>query len=372
MEVLSYKCPCCDAALKYDGKAKKMHCEYCDSTFEAEEVKAFNDKRAKEAEEDAEEQAAEEKAEEFSSDAGSWDEEDKEHIASFTCSTCGGELIFDENTVASSCPYCGNPAMVKHRLEGELKPALVLPFCVTKEEAKAALEKFCKKKLLLPKFFSSESRLESIRGIYLPFWLYSGNAEADATYSATRVFTTTTPKYNIVRTDHYSLERKGTIDFSDLAVDGATFMDDALMDSLEPFDFGKAEEFTSAYLAGYMANKYDLTHEQCKERAVSRLRGSADKLLSSTVRGFATSVKTGGNMRLLKTEARYALLPAWLLVTEYKGKKYTFAMNGQTGRFVGTLPISEKKFWLYLLLFGLGASLVFFLISLLLVYGGVI
>jgi hypothetical protein len=43
----------------------------------------------------------------------------------------------------------------------------------------------------------------------------------------------------------------------------------------------------------------------------------------------------------------YALLPVWLLNTVYKGKTYTFAMNGQTGKFVGNLPIDKGAYWRY-------------------------
>jgi DNA-directed RNA polymerase subunit RPC12/RpoP len=365
-KVLSYKCPSCDAPLTYDGKAEKMHCEYCDSTFEIEGVKAYNEGFGKKACEDIETEL------DTPSDIhGEWTEEESEHIGVFTCPSCGGELMFDENTVAASCPYCGNPAMAKHRLEGKLKPAFVLPFKVTKEEAKAALSKFAaKKKMLLPKLYLTESKLDSIRGIYIPFWLYSGKADTNAQYSAQRVFTTRTQKYDIVRTDYYRLERDGSFDFSNLAVDGASDMDDALMDSLEPFDFSAAEEFSAAYLAGYMANKYDHTSEDCLKRASDRVKGSADSLLRSTVNGYTSIVRTDGSMHLHGVDAKYVLLPAWLLVTQYKGKKYTFAMNGQTGKFIGELPVCKKRFWGFTALFTLGISVIAYILYLLLMTGG--
>ncbi|MBQ7011223.1 MAG: hypothetical protein IJN63_05915 [Clostridia bacterium] len=373
METLSYKCPACDAALKYDGKADRMTCEYCGSNFDVESVKAYNDdlkKRAEEAEREQEEERPEE--DNVRSSDKEWNEDEKEQVGAFTCPTCGGELLFDEHTVASSCPYCGNPAMVKHRLSGELKPELVLPFRITKEEAKAALRRFTAKKLLLPKGFADENRIESIRGIYLPFWLYTGKADAMASYSATRVFTTRTPKYDVVRTDHYRLDRRGKVSFSNLPIDGSSTIDDALMDSIEPFDFSSAEEFTTAYLAGFMANKYDMTCDDCVDRAKERMRGSAESLLASTVTGYSTTVKTNSAVSFSDVDAKYALLPAWLLVTKYKGKNYTFAMNGQTGKFVGKLPVSAKRFWLYTLLFGLGISAVLFIIYVLLFFGGMI
>ncbi|MBR0326749.1 MAG: hypothetical protein IIX09_02980 [Clostridia bacterium] len=365
-KVLSYKCPACDAPLSYDGKAERMHCEYCDSTFEIEGVKAYNEGFGKTECKDIPTEI------DTPTDVhGEWTDEETESIGIFTCPSCGGELMFDENTVASSCPYCGNPAMAKHRLEGKLKPAFVLPFKVTKDEAKTALVKFTKKKILLPKNYLTENKLDSIKGIYIPFWLYSGRADANAQYSAQRVFTTRTQKYDIIRTDYFRLEREGAFDFANLAVDGASDMNDALMDSLEPFDFSKAEEFSAAYLAGYMANKYDLTSDDCLHRASGRVKTSADGLLRSTVNGYTSVVRTSGNMHLHDVDAKYVLLPAWLLVTRYKDKKYTFAMNGQTGKFIGELPVSRKRFWGFTALFTLGISAVLYILYVLMVMGGV-
>jgi len=366
METLSYKCPSCDAALKYDGTSDKMTCEYCGCSFDVESVKAFNE---------ATEQTNE--TEDFVSkgegkENGGWEAEEAEHMGVLTCPTCGGELIFEDTTVASSCPYCGNPAMVKSRLAGELKPDIVLPFKKTKEEAKEALAKFAKKKILLPKFFASESRLDSIKGIYLPFWLYSCTAEADATYSATRVFTTRTPKYDVVRTDHYSIARRGTVDFKDLPVDGSSKIADALMDSIEPFDLNRAEPFTTAYLSGFFADKYDESAEKCSERAKERMKNTSQSMLRGTVNGYATVMNTASHTSFKNTEVKYALLPVWLLVTEYKEKKYTYAMNGQTGKFVGELPVSAKRFWAFTLGIGAGLSLLLYLGYNLLLAGGMI
>lgn len=45
---------------------------------------------------------------------------------------------------------------------------------------------------------------------------------------------------------------------------------------------------------------------------------------------------------------KYALYPVWLLNTIWNGKTYTFAMNGQTGKFVGDLPVDNVAYLKYL------------------------
>ena len=40
-------------------------------------------------------------------------------------------------------------------------------------------------------------------------------------------------------------------------------------------------------------------------------------------------------------KAKYALFPVWVLSTSWRGENYIFAMNGQTGKFVGNLPVDK-------------------------------
>lgn len=67
----------------------------------------------------------------------------------------------------------------------------------------------------------------------------------------------------------------------------------------------------------------------------------------------------GGSVRLQNGKAIYALYPVWLLNTSWNGNKYTFAMNGQTGKMVGDLPLDKAAYrrWLFGLTGILGAAL---------------
>ena len=61
--------------------------------------------------------------------------------------------------------------------------------------------------------------------------------------------------------------------------------------------------------------------------------------------GYASVIQESSNIRLRQGKVRYALLPMWILSTNYRGQIYRFAMNGQTGKFVGNLPTDWGKFW---------------------------
>ena len=81
-------------------------------------------------------------------------------------------------------------------------------------------------------------------------------------------------------------------------------------------------------------------------------------LMKETVTGYSTVTTKNSNIQLKDGKVSYALLPVWILNTKYKDKIYTFAMNGQTGKFIGELPISWKRFWAYFGVFSVIFSII--------------
>ena len=131
------------------------------------------------------------------------------------------------------------------------------------------------------------------------------------------------------------------------------------MESLEPFDFSEAVDFQTAYLAGYLADKYDVDAEQSIGRANDRIKQSTADAFSATVQGYTAVTPEATSIRLQNGQSKYALYPVWLLNTTWKGKKYTFAMNGQTGKLVGDLPLDKSAYnkWLFGLTGIIGAAI---------------
>ena len=175
----------------------------------------------------------------------------------------------------------------------------------------------------------------------MPFWLFEADADAHILYKATRVRTWSDSDYNYTETQHYSVTRGGSLGFNWVPVDGSSKMEDQLMESIEPFDLSGAVDFQTAYLSGYLADKYDVNAEQSVERANQRIRETTENAFASTVQGYSTVIPVSTNIQLLNGQAKYALYPVWLLNTTWNGQKYTFAMNGQTGKLVGDLPMDK-------------------------------
>lgn len=343
-QITNYQCPACTGPLHFAGDSGRLECDFCGSSYSVEEVEALYAEKEKAAVEA--QAAAEEKAEKAGEDIfqNGWGD-DAEGMKAYSCPSCGAELICDESTAATSCPYCGNPTVVPGQFSGALKPDYVAPFKLDKDHAIEALKKHCSGKFLLPKAFTAQNRIEKIQGVYVPFWLFDGKVSGEASFSATRSRSYRRGDYQITETDHFVVQRAGSMEFEKVPVDGSKKMSDDYMDSLEPFDYSLLKPFSTAYLPGFLADKFDVPAEECRPRADERCSRSFTDALASTVIGYNTVVPAGANVNVRHGKSHYALMPVWLLSTVWKGENYLFAMNGQTGKFVGNLPMDKGKFW---------------------------
>ena len=361
--ITNYKCPACSGPLHYGSKSGKMECDYCGSTFSLEEIEAFynppEQKKEEAAAPEAEVQSQDEDTSEWDLDsAGSdWGEE-AGSMRAYSCPSCGAELICDDTTAATSCPYCGNPTIIPGQFGGTLRPDYIIPFKYNKKEAIEALKKHYHGKILLPNAFRSENHIREIKGVYVPFWLFDARVDADMLYHGTTSYTHREGDYRITETSHYDVRRTGSMAFQKVPVDGSQKMPDDLMDSLEPYDYQDLKEFSSVFLPGYMADKYDVKADEASKRADTRCKNTTVSEIRSTAARYETLTPISQRVNLTQGSVKYALLPVWLLTTKWKDKTYLFAMNGQTGKMVGNLPADRSKLHLWFWSMAAGFSLV--------------
>ena len=355
MANLQLKCPCCGGALEFNDKTQTTVCPYCDSQFTAADLKAYTDELANTEQEDT-----------------SWDEsmvqaytnEEKEGIKIYSCDSCGGEIIVEETTSSTTCPYCGNNLLVAKELAGDLKPNYVIPFKNDKEAVMASLKKFFKKKPLLPSSFAKDNVIEEIKPLYVPFWLFDADVDGKVRFKGETTRTWSDAYYDYKETKYYSIFRGGQIAFDHVPVDGSKKMEDQLMESIEPYDFSEAKEFNAAYLAGIAADRYDVDKDITFNRATERFRDGTVQAFRGDINGYENVKVEESNLQFSNTNALYALYPVWILNTKWKDKSFRFAINGQTGKTAGNLPISAGKsamFWFifFLIFAGIGLGLGF-------------
>ena len=333
MELVNYKCPACTAPLRFDEKTGKLVCDFCGSTYTVEEAERLN----------AEKEAQAAKAE--APDIPEVQQTEDPNLHAYLCPSCGAELICEKTTAATSCPYCGNVNIVPGQLSGDLKPDFVIPFQVEKKAVVEALHKhYGKHNFYLPKLFRTENHIQKVQGVYVPFWLYDTRISGEGLYEGMDSVTHREGDYEVTRTMHYDVKRAGTADFEKVPVDASKKMPNNYMDSLEPFDYGKLTPFSTAYLPGFLADRYDESAEDCAPRMQTR----CENALSSQLRGdvdHTTVTQKSFRSHIDRKEAHYALLPVWMLTTKWRDKNYLFAMNGQTGKMVGELPTDPILFW---------------------------
>ena len=326
--VLEYKCPCCSAGINFDSETQRMKCPFCETEFDAEALRQFN-------------------AVEEQHDPAQWEQSDAawddEGLQGYRCPSCAGELVGETTTAATRCPYCGNPAVLPAQLGGAYRPDEVIPFKLDKAAAIAAFAENLKGKRLLPKKFKEESTLNEITGVYVPFWLFDCAASAAVTYRATQTKSWSDSKYRYTKTDHYQLRRAGNASFIRVPADGSKKMDDAMMDAVEPYDYRELRPFQMTYLSGYLADRYDVGAQESSARAERRAAASLQEALQGTTASYGACTTENEQYWITRARASCALLPVWTLNADWRGKHYRFAMNGQTGKFIGELPVDKGR-----------------------------
>jgi TFIIB zinc-binding. len=321
MTNITYKCPACGGALRFNPPDGKFTCEYCGSVYNEVDIKEKESARQT--------------------------ENEAEGTTLYTCPSCGAELVTDATTAATECYYCHNPVVLTGRLSKEWKPDCVLPFTVDRETAKSELYHWIKKHRYVPSEFKNEKNLDTITGVYYPYWLadYSANAEYEG--EGVKVSTRSTPSYDITTRRYYHVVRRGMIEYKNVQRTALGKADRKLADGVHPYRYDKLEDFKDSYLSGFMAEKRDIEKGDIRESVENECKGYTKDLLTrdcgySSLTGEAQTQFVGSNYR-------YALLPAWIMTYKRKGedKTYYYAMNGQTKNVCGILPVDKNKLMLH-------------------------
>ena len=233
-----FKCPCCDGAIEFDSNLQKMKCPYCGSEFEMEALLSYEEELREQHEDNMT----------WDTSAGTqWQEGEADGLRIYTCNTCGGEIVADETTGASECPFCGNPIVMTGQFAGALRPDLVVPFQLDKKAAIEILNKHYQGKRLLPKVFKDQNHIKEVKGMYVPVWLFDTDADAHMRYRATRVRHWSDSQYNYTETSHYSVTRgefkeedPSVVDYMDVSPKMVVSVATAMIPFLENDDANRA------------------------------------------------------------------------------------------------------------------------------------
>lgn len=324
---ITYKCPSCGSAMEFDGAKQKLVCPHCDNSMSVDEYEKYENTHKTE----------------DSENATNENDTEQEKVKVFHCSSCGAELLTDQNTSATICSYCGNPTLVEDRLEGDFSPSSVIPFKIDRNKAQEIYRNWMKKGPLTPKTLISKSTIEKITGMYVPFWLYDYSGIDTMEAAATRTRSERRGDWQYIYTDHYAIHRNVAADFEKIPADASEKMPDDIMDKMEPFEYSEMTSFKMPYLSGYLSEKYNFTFDEMQSRAEERAKKYLTDITRNTIMGYSSVAVTSNLVNTRCTNHEYALFPVWILNYRYAGNNYQFMLNGQTGKIVADRPISKKR-----------------------------
>ena len=303
-----FKCKNCGGNTVFSPEKKKMYCPHCESV----------------------------------------DSEEKIGDSSLVqCVNCGAPLQITEYTSACRCEHCGMYLIFNERVEGAFEPKLMLPFCIGKDMAVAAMEHEFSRRLFAPADFLSTKSLEKMEGIYVPFWLYDYGAFYDFAGEGTRVRTWRSGDTEYTETSYFEIIRQMDVDFDRIPVDASIAMDDRVMDLMEPYDYKALADFEPQYMSGFFGEVYNQEAEQLDTRAQAKARQASEELLQGSLMGYTTVRPYRKNLNLHREGFCYALMPVWQYVYRYKDQSYLYHVNGQTAKVIGVTPVSRGKVLAY-------------------------
>ena len=316
------RCPSCAAGLRFDIETQRCVCEYCQGSFDPQNI---NDNVREDAK-----------------------TEQGFEAYSYICPSCGAELVTTDKVDAIGfCHYCGGASMIFDKIRRDWKTDYVIPFTLTKEQCKQAYVKEVKRHIFVSKKYRNPELIESFRGVYMPYWSYSTGVKGEFNITVD-AHTRPSPTGNIT-IDRYSF--KGTSDFvlSGYTHDASISFDDHLSEKLAPYDVTRQKPFNPAYLCGFYAEAGDADKRkyfrEAKEEMDERCQGAIIESpeLQETLSRYDKLEVLNASFKVDHSKLKQTLYPVWFM-SYRRGETITYAtVNGQTGKVGADLPLSPLR-----------------------------
>lgn len=286
------------------------------------------------------------------------------------CKACGAQLMIQDDTIATSCNFCGSKKVNEKSLDKNLiKPQGIIPFQVDKKTAETKFRDWIKEGWFKPNKLKTLANLGEIHGIYVPFWTYDTqtytrwSGQAGFHYYVTETYTNSDGETQSRQVQKTRWEyRNGDFDkfFDDILVVASKGLPHKVITPIYPYQLEKVINYTNDLMIGWESEIYSLE--------VTDGYRIADKKIDEKVRDIAQKSLGGDTQKnlSLNTEKwdqtfKHIILPVWLCSYVYNNKTYQFAINGQTGKINGTKPTSWFKIiGLVLFIIALIAAISFF------------
>jgi len=328
-------CPGCGADMKFDPASGKLSCSYCNTALTTEEYR--NMKKPSPNQKDALEAS----------------ESEYFDATVFTCPQCGAQLISTDETAATFCSYCGASVVLEGRITKEKRPNKIIPFQVTKDSGLQSYRELLKKNLFIPSEMKSEEHIQKLRGIYMPYWIYTFKSSKAFTLHGQKTYLD--DQYKV--TDDYSITIQPEAVYEGISYDASSLFYDDLSAGIAPFQVQEAKDFDPGYMSGFYADTGDVDPDTYADQAKHMAATNAAIRIANQFPAASYSIDTRQIEQHLDLEgtAESGYFPVWFLSSRNKdGDRVSYAViNGQSGKITAELPISFSKYLLAAVVFAI-------------------
>ena len=326
-----YLCSACGANMQYDISSKSLKCAYCGNTEEIideGEIKEYSFYHIEEDEVNSK-----------------WNDE----VTVVKCESCGAETVADKAATAIKCSYCGSSHVLDSKQTAGIRPEGVIPFSIDGYKAEELIGNWMKKRWMSPNDLKHLYQSDKLQAVYVPYWTYDANTYSSYHGRGGEVYYETETddegeEHTVERVLWYSVS--GIVDefFDDILVNASNNYNQSLMNSIEPFNTQAIKSYNPQYLSGYLAERYQVGVKECFSFAKSKMEVSIESLAREQIlRRYDRAEISSINTNYSNVTYKHVLLPIWSAYYMYKGKKYQYIINGETGEVQGQAPTSWVK-----------------------------
>lgn len=297
-----------------------------------------------------------------------------EETLTVKCTACGAESSLNPSVTADRCVFCGSPIVTQGHPHRQIRPKSLLPFHIKLQQADAAFKQWLDSLWFAPNDLKKFAYAGSLKGVYIPYWTYDADTDSHYTgqrgddYWETQSYTAmvngkpTRQTRQVRKTRWRSVSGRVHNTFDDILILASNSLPRKYTESLEPWDLANLVPYTDEYLAGFVAESYQVPLDE----GFGHAKTIMDEHIAASIRQDIG----GDHQRIHSTDTRYdditfkhVLLPLWISAYRYRDRSFRFLVNARTGEVCGERPYSAAKIALAVLAALIVAMVILFFLN---------
>lgn len=311
-----FPCPDCGGQLKFDIPKQKLKCQSCGNLHDVNTYKAD-------------------------------DKIGTDHITTgvYQCPNCGGEIQLIDNDGMEFCPYCGSQATMQEKFSEYGTPKYIMPFEISKKQAKNRYEKATKGLHFAPDGLNDDDNIEKMVPLYVPYYIYEYSIQDTIAFKGHRAYTKGSYDYE----DRAEIKVDLSVESVKIPYDASQALDDSVAEHIEPFALDKVENFNPNFLAGFFVENTTVDRNLYQQDSIDKATDYLKQQVEANSKGYTPDFSADGQITGqiasgLKFEGiEGAYMPLYFLTTRYGDRVAYSIVNGVTGKLYTDMPIEKPK-----------------------------